>query len=135
METAEPRRLADFGDFHPRWHRSSKCPTGACVEVSEIGIDTFALRDSKLGHLLGDQPVIVTKRAEYIAFLAEIVGEAPPGSSKGVLIEAVDGGNTIFKSALSGVELQYNVDEMAAFVLGAKSGEFGPSDLVSAIAH
>jgi Domain of unknown function (DUF397) len=47
------------------WRRSSRCETGACVEMARIG-GTIAIRDSK--DVAG--PVLIFSAEEWAAFLA-----------------------------------------------------------------
>ena len=50
-----------------QWRRSSRCETGACVEVAHIDC-TIAIRDSKDV----DRPVLTFSQGEWAAFVAGV---------------------------------------------------------------
>jgi hypothetical protein len=49
------------------WRRSSRCDSGACVEVASIG-DEFAVRDSKVSN----SAVLRFSRAQWSDFVAGV---------------------------------------------------------------
>lgn len=51
----------------PRWHRSKRCSSGACVEVARVG-EQFLMRDSKSP---GTSP-LAFDRAAWAAFIAGV---------------------------------------------------------------
>lgn len=52
-------------DSQPSWRRSTRCGTGACVEVAKVG-DSYLVRDSKNP----EGPALNFTSAEWEAFAA-----------------------------------------------------------------
>lgn len=57
-----------LSDEMPRFHRSSFCSKGGCVEVAELPDGDVVLRDSKCP----EWPVLRFDRAEWAAFVAGV---------------------------------------------------------------
>lgn len=114
------------------WFKSSRSnPNGnQCVEVC-FGTDLVYVRDSKNG---GAGPVLAVPVADWTAFLDEVAGRAPVGSS--TMIQVVldaHGGASLRKVDSPNATLSYTPGEWSAFVAGVRCAEFDlPSSQVLA---
>lgn len=100
-------------DRTPQWQKSSYCGTNACVEVAR-DTDKVTVRNSndKTG------PSIIYSNKEWMDVLRAVKNGEP-----------VFTGNPGEPGELrhpNGAAVQFTADEWAAFVKGAKAGEFEP---------
>ncbi|WP_024801440.1 DUF397 domain-containing protein [Nocardia sp. BMG51109] len=108
------------------WFTSTRTNNGnQCVEVRFDGAAVF-VRDSKFrrdpADRPEDEPVIAVTAGEWMAFLDAVLGRAA-GPTPGALTAAVSGtGGAVVRCG--DVELGYTAGEWAAFVAGARDGEF-----------
>ncbi|MEM9565006.1 MAG: DUF397 domain-containing protein [Actinomycetota bacterium] len=126
-----PSDVADQqGDQSPRrvsWRRSSKCLSGACVEVADVA-DMVGIRDGKDEQ----KAAIWVTLSAFDSFLDELIGLISPGTNEQIkAIKFVDG-DMVFRSLNTGVELRFNAEEIRAFTDGVRAGEFRPSGLATA---
>ncbi len=101
---------------HPglSWRRSTRCSTGACVEV---GSDTrrVLVRDSKLGD---GSPILEFTDLEWAQFVAHDI------ASDVVSVEWALTGGCYVRREPGGPELHFTDAEWDAFIAGVKGGEF-----------
>jgi len=119
------------------WFTSTCSNNGnQCVEVRFEGSEVF-IRDSKYrrdpAHRRGDEPVITVTRSQWSAFLDTVKHPGCSGvdTSCGVVadLSARPGrhGNTTL--CHGSTELVFTAAEWAAFLAGARNGEFDPLEL------
>ncbi|MGI5125239.1 DUF397 domain-containing protein [Pseudonocardia sp. CA-107938] len=101
------------------WFTSSFSNGGnECVEVRFDGDDVL-VADSKQH---GRGPEIRFARAAWDAFVAAVVGGGAPAGGDLAVVPGADGGRALVAS--TGVRLEFTAREWAAFVAGARNGEF-----------
>ncbi|MQY27039.1 DUF397 domain-containing protein [Nocardia aurantia] len=106
------------------WFTSTRTNNGnQCVEV-RFDAGAVLVRDSKFrrdpANRDATEPVITVSAVEWTAFLDAVVGRAATRSA--IEVEsAADGGATLVHA---GMRLTYTPGEWAAFVAGARDGEF-----------
>lgn len=109
------------------WFTSSRTNNGnQCVEVRFDG-DAVLIRDSKYRrnpeHRLDDEPVITVAAAEWMSFLATVLGRHIHRTA--LIAETGADGHTTLRHGE--ITLVYTPGEWRAFVDGARDGEFDRS--------
>ncbi|MFE3191486.1 DUF397 domain-containing protein [Nocardia sp. NPDC059240] len=109
------------------WFTSSRTNNGnQCVEVRFDG-DAVLIRDSKYRrnpeHRLDDEPIITVAAAEWMSFLATVLGRQTLRTA--LIAETGADGHTTLKHRK--ITLVYTPGEWRAFVDGARDGEFDRS--------
>lgn len=101
------------------WRTSSYSPNGGenCVEVAPVP-DRVLVRHSKHP----DAGTIEFTLPAWSAFVRETVEDQ--SSANGVVVVSPIGTDTLVRSLHSDVELRFDEGEWAAFVAGARDGEF-----------
>lgn len=109
------------------WFTSTRTNNGnQCVEVRFDG-DAVLIRDSKYRrnpeHRLDDEPIITVAAAEWMTFLAALLGRHPLSRLRTALgAETGADGHTTLRHGVT--TLVYTPGEWRAFVDGARDGEF-----------
>lgn len=115
------------------WKRSSKCISGSCVEVRRIDTDTVGLRDIKQLDLSGAQPMVLVSGNQFVSFFAEMHAGLALRRDAEICVIKLEGGDTVFRSRSTGVELRFDQDEIDAFVARIRAGEFTPEALMQPV--
>lgn len=111
------------------WRTSTRSNNGTdCVEVDFTAVDV-QMRDSK-AH--GAGPVIAFTPPQWAVFIRESVNGLP--SANGAVTVTHRDGATHVRST-RGVGLDFTASEWAAFVAGARDGEFAYDMQVAALAR
>lgn len=109
------------------WRTSTRSSNGGnCVEVDFTAVGV-KMRDSKAR---GTGPIIDFSPTQWAAFLAESV-RGLPSANGAVTVIHLNG--TRVQSTVGGVTLQFTRAEWAAFVAGARDGEFDYSQVATLV--
>ncbi len=118
------------GRIQPPWSKAAASgATSACVVIQFLG-DRVRIRDSKFVHgstLTGAvQPVVSVTAKAWPAFIDAVAAGAAGADCPEIGFETVASGHVVVRAQATGLELRFEAHEWAAFVDGARAGEFGP---------
>lgn len=99
------------------WLRSSYCMSGACVEARRLSTGQFEIRDSKEIGSTTPHSIILSQSALSDLF-AVLGGNATPTAVPDLEVLRLEAGGAVLRSQVTGVELAYDADEIAAFLAG-----------------
>jgi hypothetical protein len=115
------------GGWRAGWRTSTRSSNGGnCVEVDFTAVGV-KMRDSKAR---GTGPIIDFSPTQWAAFLAESV-RGLPSANGAVTVIHLNG--TRVRSTTGGVTLHFTRAEWAAFVAGARDGEFDYSQVAALV--